>query len=51
MIDAFVTHAPVIGLLFFFIVFSGIAIWALKPSNKKLLQSHGSIPLKEENNG
>lgn len=49
--DAFITHAPVIGLLFFFLVFVGIAVWALRPSNKTRLQSYAEIPLKGDNHG
>jgi cbb3-type cytochrome oxidase subunit 3 len=49
--QGFVDHAPLIALLFFFIVFVGIAFWALKPSNKQRLQAHAQIPLKEEKNG
>ena len=46
--ESFITNAPTIGLLFFFAVFIGIAVWALNPANKKRLQSYGEIPLKEE---
>ena len=46
--DAFITHAPVIGLLFFFTMFVGIAVWALRPSIKQTLQAHAEIPLKED---
>lgn len=51
MIDMFIEHAPIIGLLFFFIVFVGIAIWALYPSNKEQLQRYGEIPLREDIHG
>lgn len=49
--EAFVTHAPTVGLLFFFCVFVGIAVWALRPSKKQELQALAYIPLMEENNG
>jgi cbb3-type cytochrome oxidase subunit 3 len=49
MMDSFITHAPTIGLLFFFVLFTGIAVWAYKPSNKNTLQQLGAIPLKDEN--
>ncbi|MFW0777894.1 MAG: cbb3-type cytochrome oxidase subunit 3 [Rickettsiales bacterium] len=40
--------AGLIGLLFFFAVFVGIAVWAFRPSNKKQIESHKYIPLAEE---
>lgn len=51
MIAAFVEHAPSIGLVFFFTVFLGIAVWALRPSNKVRFQTYGEIPLKEDDYG
>ncbi len=45
------TYAPTIGLLFFFTVFTLIAAWAYKPSNKNNLQQLGEIPLKDDNYG
>ncbi|MBN8543716.1 MAG: cbb3-type cytochrome c oxidase subunit 3 [Alphaproteobacteria bacterium] len=41
-------YAPITGLLFFFIVFVGIAIWAWRPSAKQEFQCLGMIPLKED---
>lgn len=46
--ETLIQHAPSIGLLFFFITFSVIAVWAYKPSNKHTLQQLGNIPLKDE---
>ena len=40
--------AGLIGLLFFFIIFIGIAIWAMTPSRKKQLETHKYIPLSED---
>lgn len=37
--------AGLVGLLFFFAVFAGIAMWALWPSNRDQLESHKFIPL------
>lgn len=51
MMNIIVSYAPTAGLLFFFIVFLGIAIWALKPSNKQRLQACAEIPLKEDSHG
>jgi cbb3-type cytochrome oxidase subunit 3 len=34
-------------LLFFFSMFVGIAVWALRPANKEMIESHKYIPLKE----
>ncbi|PIR33540.1 MAG: CcoQ/FixQ family Cbb3-type cytochrome c oxidase assembly chaperone [Alphaproteobacteria bacterium CG11_big_fil_rev_8_21_14_0_20_44_7] len=42
--------AGIIGLLFFFIVFLGIAIWTLNPKNKKRIEELKNIPLKDESN-
>jgi cbb3-type cytochrome oxidase subunit 3 len=36
-----------IGLLFFFLFFCGIAIWTFRPSAKKSHQKHAQIPLQE----
>ncbi len=44
----FYAYAPTIGLLFFFTVFVGILIWALRPSAKQTLQALAEIPLKED---
>jgi cbb3-type cytochrome oxidase subunit 3 len=41
-------HTGLIGLLFFFSVFVVIAFWALKPSNKKTIESYKYIPLSED---
>lgn len=43
-------YSGTIGLLFFFAVFVGIGIWALRPSNKHIIESHKYIPLTEDNN-
>ncbi len=49
--DIFIHYAPVIGLLFFFMVFIGIAAWAMRPSAKQRLQKLAEIPLKEDTHG
>lgn len=41
-------HAGLAGLLFFFAVFVGIALWALHPRNRQRLESHKYIPLSED---
>ncbi len=41
-------YAPMVGLLFFFCVFVGIAFWAWRPSAKKEFQRLGMIPLTED---
>jgi cbb3-type cytochrome oxidase subunit 3 len=46
--DFLAHHAPVIGLLFFFVIFCVIAFIAYRPKNKKTIQSHAFIPLKED---
>lgn len=46
--DLLAQHAPVIGLLFFFIVFVWITINTYRPGAKQRLQYYASIPLKED---
>ena len=48
MIDWLATHAGISGLLFFFFVFSGVIIWAYRPSMKESLEAHKFIPLEED---
>lgn len=49
--NSFIDNAPVIGLIFFFVVFVVIAFMTYRPSAKKRLQANAFIPLKEDNNG
>ena len=37
-----------IGLLFFFLFFCGVAIWTFRPGAKKKYDAMGEIPLKED---
>lgn len=46
--DLFFEHAQVIGLLFFFLVFVGIAVSVMRPSVKIRLESLAKIPLQED---
>ncbi len=48
MIQLVADHAGLIGLLFFFGLFLGIAVWAYNPMNKKQLENHKYIPLTED---
>lgn len=48
--ETFIAYAPIAGLLFFFILFIGIAVWALRPGAKEKLQLLAQIPLREEEN-
>jgi len=41
-------HAGLIGLLFFFTLFCGIAVWLYRPGMKTRIESLGYIPLKED---
>jgi cbb3-type cytochrome oxidase subunit 3 len=36
------------GLLFFFAIFVGVAIWAYLPRNKQKIEAYKQIPLKED---
>lgn len=42
------TEMGVIGLLFFFIFFVGVAVWAYLPANKKKIEAYKNIPLSED---
>lgn len=46
--DWLAANAGLIGLLFFFAIFVGIAIWAYHPSRKQEIESLKNIPLREE---
>lgn len=48
--DTLVAYAPVIGLLFFFIVFVGLAVQMLRPSQAKKVQAFANIPFEEDKN-
>lgn len=37
-----------VGLLFFFTFFVGVAIWAYRPANKQKLEALKQIPFSEE---
>ena len=39
-------NAGLSGLLFFFFVFCGIALWAYQPKMKAQLEQHKNIPLR-----
>ena len=41
-------NAGLTGLLFFFVVFVGIAIWLYMPGTKKRIESFANIPFEHE---
>ncbi|MDY0009633.1 MAG: cbb3-type cytochrome c oxidase subunit 3 [Bdellovibrionales bacterium] len=47
MIDTFITFAPSIGLIGFFVAFVLIAVMTYLPSSKQRMEDHGNIPFKE----
>lgn len=49
MIDWFFDNAGIIGLLFFFSIFSVVLLWIFRPGSKPLHQQHAQIPLREQN--
>lgn len=49
--EAFLTHAPLIALLFFFGAFAGVMVYVLRPGARKQLEQHAEIPLKEDDHG
>ncbi|MBY0408389.1 MAG: cbb3-type cytochrome c oxidase subunit 3 [Rickettsiales bacterium] len=44
----FIAAAPTLGLLFFFVVFVGIAFLTYRPSAKAKLENYSLIPLKDD---
>lgn len=44
-------NAGMIGLLFFFSVFTGIVGWLYMPGMKKQIEVLGEIPLREDDHG
>ena len=46
--ESFAHYAPTIGLLFFFLAFVSIVIWAMRPSKKQELEALANIPLKND---
>jgi len=48
MMDFLTQYSAIIGLLFFFAAFVGIALWAFLPKNKEEIESHKNIPLSED---
>lgn len=46
MIDWLTNNAGMSGLLFFFVVFLAIVIWAYRPSVRENIESYKNIPLK-----
>ncbi len=47
MIDFIAMHAGMIGLMFFFIFFSCVVLWTLRPSAKEYYEKSALIPLEE----
>ncbi len=47
MIDFLAKNAGLIGLLFFFTFFCGVAVWVVRPGSKKVYTNSASIPFKE----
>ena len=46
--DFLVQHSGLIVSLWFFTMFTGIALWAYLPRNKGRLQSYAQIPLEDD---
>jgi len=49
MIDWIADNSGTAGLLFFFVVFGIVVVWAMLPSNKDKLEAHKFIPLDNDN--
>ena len=48
MIDFIFDHSGMIGLLFFFCTFTGVAVWCYAPSQRHKLENYKLIPLMED---
>ncbi len=48
MIDFISKNAPVIGLIFFVVVFCVVVIYVFCPKNKKQFQHSANIPFKDD---
>lgn len=48
MIDWVAHHAGLIGLLFFFLFFTGTAAWVFRPGARDSYMDKARIPLKED---
>ncbi|MEX2647674.1 MAG: cbb3-type cytochrome c oxidase subunit 3 [Alphaproteobacteria bacterium] len=46
--EAFIAALKSLWLLWLFALFVGIVAWAYAPKRRRRLQSHGSIPLRDE---
>ena len=43
--------AGIISLLFFFIFFTVIAVWAYRPSNREQMEAWGRLPFEDDQPG
>lgn len=48
MMDMIVSNAGLIGLIFFFVLFLGVAFWVYRPGARQAYQKQAYIPLNEE---
>ena len=48
IINFIAVNSPIIGLLFFVIVFCIVVVTSLLPKNKKKFQDYSKIPFKDE---
>ena len=48
--DIIIDYAPMLGLLFFFAFFVGVAVYVCRPSMNKKIQSYANIPFEEDKN-
>lgn len=49
MIEFLVSHATLIGLLFFFTFFCVMGLWVFRPGAKKIYKEQARIPFEENN--
>ena len=47
MIDFLAEHAAMIGLLFFFTFFCGMALWIYRPGSRNAYKNFAHIPFEE----
>lgn len=48
MIDWLYVHPGLLGLVFFFVFFVGMAAWVYRPGSAQAYQDQGNIPLMEK---
>jgi cbb3-type cytochrome oxidase subunit 3 len=43
-----INNSPIIGLIFFILIFCGVVVYLLRPQTKKECEKYSKIPLKDD---